>query len=410
MNTIAEILFGIGLLTFIVWLLTLLIIATRLRLMPRGAVLLRINDTLERSVSPGGKLHEALASVDILLPTACGGKGTCGQCRIQVLEGGGGLLPTEAAQITRREVKEGYRLACQVTVLENLNLAIPDELLETREWQCLVRSNDNVATFIKELVLELPPGETLDFQAGGYVQIKVPPHRLRYADFDIGQGYRSDWERFGFFKLESSSRETTSRAYSMANCPAENHIVMLNVRIATPPPSASDRVPPGIVSSWIFNLKSGDSVKVSGPFGKFFHRDTTAEMVYVGGGAGMAPMRSHILDLLGRLASQRRISFWYGARSLREAFYMEEFERLAERHSNFSFHLALSEPLPEDDWTGATGFIHDVLYDHYLGAHPAPEDCEYYLCGPPVMIAAVNRMLYELGVEQENILFDDFGA
>lgn len=410
MASLGEVALGIGLLTGLVWVLTLAILGIRTRLLPQGDVAVRINESIDITVPPGGKLHEALAARQILLPTACGGRGTCGQCRVQVLAGGGTLLPTERALINRRDAAAGWRLACQVTVNDALQLRIPEALLESREWTCRVRSNRSVATFIKELVLEMPAGESLDFKAGGYVQVECSPHHLRYAEFDIGAGYRRDWERLGLFRLESSTPVPVRRAYSLANSPAENAIVMLNVRVATPPPSAPPDTPPGIVSSWIFKLEPGDEVRIAGPFGEFFHRDTQAEMVYVGGGVGMAPLRSHILDLLGRLESRRRISYWYGARSLREAFYVEEFERLAREHENFSFHLALSEPLPEDGWTGPAGFIHDVLRDQYLGAHPAPEDCEYYLCGPPVMIAAVNRMLHEFGVEEDNILFDDFGS
>ncbi len=410
MATLTEILVGVALLTGLAWLLTLTILLVRARLLPRGEVCLHINDTEEVRVLPGGKLHEALATVNILLPTACGGKGSCGQCRIKVVAGGGTLLPTESALITRFEAAEGFRLACQLTVLEDLRLQLPAALLESRKWNCTVRSNRNVATFIKELVLELPAGEVLNFEAGGYVQIECPPHHLRFADFDIDPAYRPDWERFGLFRLESQSRQPATRAYSMANCPLENNVVVLNVRIATPTPTVTGPVPPGVVSSWLFHLKPGDRVDVAGPFGEFFHRDGEAEMVYIGGGAGMAPLRSHILDLLERLSSRRTISFWYGARSLREAFYVEEFSRLAQQHPNFRFCLALSAPLPEDQWTGPTGLIHDVIYEHYLGSHPAPEDCEYYLCGPPMMIAATNNMLQELGVDEESILFDDFGA
>lgn len=408
MVALREILLGVALLTGIAWLLTLTILYVRGRLLPRGEVRLRINDSQEVGVSPGGKLHEALAKHGILLPTACGGKGTCGQCLVRVPDSGP-LLPTESSLITRKEAAEGFRLACQLTVLDDLQLLLPEALLESKKWICTVRSNRNVATYIKELVLELPAGEELNFQAGGYVQIECPPHSLRYTDFDIGPVYRSDWERFGLFELESENRQSTTRAYSMANGPLENDVVVLNVRIATPPPNLPDKVPTGIVSSWLFQLKPGDRVEVSGPFGEFFHQGGDAEMIYIGGGAGMAPLRSHILDLLERLESQRTISFWYGARSLREAFYIEEFTRLAQENPNFSFHLALSAPLPEDQWTGPTGLIHEVIYEHYLGAHSAPEDCEYYLCGPPMMIAAVNSMLYELGVDEENILFDDFG-
>jgi Na+-transporting NADH:ubiquinone oxidoreductase subunit F len=409
-ETTTEILVGVALLTGLACLLTLTILLVRGRLLPSGEVRLRINDSREISVLPGGKLHEALATQGILLPTACGGKGSCGQCRVQVVDGGGALVPVESALLSRAEASEGYRLACQLSVLEDMQLKLPESLLDSKKWVCTVRSNRNVATFIKELVLELPKGETLNFQAGGYVQIECPPHQLRYSDFDIDLAYRADWERLGLFELESGTRQPATRAYSMANCPTENDLVVLNVRIATPPPNVPGRVPPGVVSSWIFNLKPGDRAEVAGPFGEFFYRDSAAEMIYIGGGAGMAPLRSHILDLLGRLGSQRSISYWYGARSLREAFYVEEFRRLEQEHPNFSFKLALSAPLPEDQWTGLTGLIHDVIFEHYLGTHPAPEDCEYYLCGPPMMIAAVNSMLQELGVDEESILYDDFGA
>jgi Na+-transporting NADH:ubiquinone oxidoreductase subunit F len=287
---------------------------------------------------------------------------------------------------------------------------VPEDVFGVKKWECTVRSNDNVATFIKELVLQLPEGERLDFRAGGYIQIECPAHELSYADFDIGEEYREDWERFKLFELKSVVSEPTMRAYSMANYPEEDDIVMLNVRIATPPPGANGKIPPGIMSSWIFNLKPGDKVDVSGPYGEFFARETGNEMVFIGGGAGMAPMRSHIFDQLKRLGSDRRITFWYGARSLREAFYVEELDELEKQHENFTWHLALSDPLPEDEWMGLEGFIHTVLYEHYLKDHPAPEDCEYYMCGPPMMIDAVNRMLDDLGVEPENILFDDFGT
>ncbi len=318
------------------------------------------------------------------------------------------MLPTEAALISKREAAEGQRLACQVTIAEDMRIRVPEEVFGVKKWECTVRSNDNVATFIKELVLELPAGEILDFRAGGYVQIECPPHRLSYSTFDIQDEYRAEWEKYGLTKLESVVREPTLRAYSMANYPEEKDIIMLNVRIATPPPNAP-KAPTGIMSSYIFNLKPGDKVTVSGPYGEFFAKETDAEMVFVGGGAGMAPMRSHIFDQLKRLHSKREMSFWYGARSLREAFYVGEFNELAAAHANFSWHLALSDPQPEDDWTGLTGFIHDVLYQECLKDHPAPEDCEYYLCGPPMMNAAVIKLLNDLGVEEENILLDDFG-
>ena len=379
------------------------------RMVPRGDVHVLVNQERDIATPTGQKLLGALADAGIFVPSACGGGGTCGQCRVRVLRGGGELLPTEASLVTRREAREGERLACQVTVFGDLEVQVPDDVFGVKKWECTVRSNHNVATFIKELVLELPPGEIMEFKAGGYVQLECPPHELKYADFDIDAKYRGDWERFGLFKLESHVHEATTRAYSMASYPEEQDVIILNVRIATPPPDRHGDVPPGKMSSYIFSLKPGDTIVASGPYGEFLARETDNEMVFVGGGAGMAPMRSHIYDQLKRLHSKRRISFWYGARSLREAFYIEEFDELARRHENFSWHLALSDPLPEDEWTGPVGFIHEVLYEQYLRDHPAPEDCEYYLCGPPLMIAAVTRLLEDLGVEQENVLFDDFG-
>jgi len=297
-----------------------------------------------------------------------------------------------------------------VAVKQDMKIEVPEEVFGVKKWECTVRSNRSVATFIKELVLELPAGEVLEFQAGGYVQIDCPPHRLRYADFDIPDEYRDDWGRFGLFGLESATEAPVTRAYSMANYPAENDIVMLNVRIATPPPEAPEGTPTGVVSSYLFGLRPGDRVQVAGPFGAFFAREGTAEMIFVGGGAGMAPMRSHIYDQLKRLGSRRKISFWYGARSLREAFYVRQFEQLAAEHPNFEWHLVLSSPLPEDHWSGLSGFIHEVLFERYLRDHPAPEDCEFYLCGPPMMIAALMNMFDALGVEQDSIFFDDFGS
>ncbi len=405
-----EIFFGVGLFTSIVLMLALLILLARFGLVPRGNVTINVNDERDLSVSVGGKLLGALAANELFVSSACGGGGTCGRCRVKVLEGGGALLPIEASFITRREAAEGERLACQVSVDRDMRIRVPEAVFGGKRWECNVRSNDNVATFIKELVLELPAGEVLDFRAGGYIQIECPPHKLRYADFEIPAEYQDDWERFGLFDLESVVDEPAMRAYSMANYPDEKNIIMLNVRIATPPPAAPAGTPPGIMSSYIFGLKPGDPVIISGPFGEFFASETDAEMIFVGGGAGMAPMRSHIFDQLKRLNSKRKISFWYGARSLREAFYVEEFEQLAADHDNFQWHLALSDPLPEDNWKGLTGFIHDVLLEHYLKDHPAPEDCEYYLCGPPMMNAALIYMFDELGVEEENIHLDDFGG
>jgi len=405
-----EILYSVLLFTAILVLLALLILWIRAKLIPPGGVTITVNDERELRVPTGSRLLGALADTEIFVPSACGGGGTCGQCRVKVLEGGGSLLPTEASLITKREAALGERLACQVGVHQDMVIRVPEDVFGVKKWECTVRSNDNVATFIKELVLQLPEGERLDFKAGGYIQIECPAHELSYSEFDIDEEYRGDWERFKLLDLKSVVSEPTMRAYSMANYPEEDDIVMLNVRIATPPPGANGKIPPGIMSSWIFNLKPGDKVDVSGPYGEFYARDTENEMVFIGGGAGMAPMRSHIFDQLKRLGSDRRISFWYGARSLREAFYVDEFDELEKQHENFSWHLALSDPLPEDEWMGLEGFIHTVLYEHYLKDHPAPEDCEYYMCGPPMMIDAVNRMLDDLGVEPENILFDDFGT
>lgn len=405
-----EIILGVGLFTSIVLMLALLILLARFGLVPRGNVTINVNDERDLGVPVGGKLLGALAANELFVSSACGGGGTCGRCRVQVLEGGGALLPIEASFITRREAAEGERLACQVSVGRDMRIRVPEAVFGGKRWECNVRSNDNVATFIKELVLELPAGEVLDFRAGGYVQIECPPHKLRYADFEIPAEYQDDWERFGLFDLESVVDEPAMRAYSMANYPDEKNIIMLNVRIATPPPAAPAGTPPGIMSSYLFGLKPGDPVIISGPFGEFFASETDAEMIFVGGGAGMAPMRSHIFDQLKRLNSKRKISFWYGARSRREAFYVEEFEQLAADHDNFQWRLALSDPLPGDNWQGLTGFIHEVLLEHYLKDHPAPEDCEYYLCGPPMMNAALIHMFDELGVEEENIHLDDFGG
>lgn len=404
-----EIFFSVIVFTSILLLLVVFILWVRARLVPQGDVIIRVNEELNLTAPTGGRLQSTLADAGIFLPSACGGGGTCGQCRVRVLKGGGSLLPTEASLISKLEASEGERLACQVTVFQNLEIRVPEEVFGVKKWQCTVRSNDNVATFIKELVLELPAGETLDFKAGGYIQIECPPHELSYSTFDIAEEYLEDWSRFSLLELESIVTEPTVRAYSMASYPEENDIIMLNVRIATPPPNANGKAPTGVMSSYIFNLKPGDEVSVSGPYGEFLAKDTDAEMVFIGGGAGMAPMRSHIFDQLKRLGSKRKITFWYGARSLREAFYVEEFDELQARHDNFSWHLALSDPLPEDNWSGLVGFIHEVLYENYLKDHPAPEDCEYYMCGPPMMNAAVIRLLDDLGVEKENVLLDDFG-
>ena len=405
-----EIGLGVLIFTAIVMLLVGFILLTRAWLIPSGDVTLDINNDPEKrlTVKPGGKLLGTLADNEIYIPSACGGGGTCAQCRVKVKEGGGDILPTETAHINKREAREGYRLSCQVSVKQNMKLELPAEIFSISRWECTVRSNESRATFIKELVLELPPGEDLDFRAGGYIQIEAPPHTCEYQSMEIAERFRSDWDKYNLWQYTSAVEEPVMRAYSMANYPEEKGIVMLNVRVCPPPPSVPD-APPGQMSSFIFNLKPGDKVFVSGPYGEFFARETDAEMIFIGGGAGMAPMRSHIFDQLKRLNSNRKISFWYGARSRREAFYVEEFDRLAAEHDNFEWHLVLSEPLPEDNWQGATGFVHEYLYEEYLSGHPAPEDCEYYLCGPPMMNKAATNMLYNLGVEYENIMFDDFG-
>lgn len=410
MSMIGEILLGVGVFTAIILLLVLIILFARRMLVPQGNVRILINDDPEKAfdVPTGQKLLGALASHQIFVSSACGGGGTCAQCKVEVLEGGGDILPTERDFMTRKELREKVRLSCQVPVKQDLRIQLDPEVFDVKKWQCTVRSNRNVASFIKELVLEIPPGEDVDFKAGGYIQIECPPHKLKFDEFDIEEKYRGEWDRYELWGLVSKVGETVTRAYSMANYPGEKGIIMLNVRIATPPPNVH-KAPPGIMSSYIFNLKPGDTVTIYGPYGEFFPAETDAEMIYIGGGAGMAPLRSHIFDLLKRLGSKRKISYWYGARSIREVFYSEEFDELQADNDNFSWHLALSEPQGEDNWQGSKGFIHQVLYNEYLAKHPAPEDCEYYLCGPPMMNAAVLKMLDELGVEPDNIYFDDFG-
>ncbi|MGD9900142.1 MAG: NADH:ubiquinone reductase (Na(+)-transporting) subunit F, partial [Calditrichaceae bacterium] len=343
---------------------------------------------------------------EIFLPSACGGQGTCGMCTCKILEGGGDPLPTEESQLSRGELKENIRLACQVKVKTDMKIQIPDEIFNIQKFECTVRSNDNVATFIKELVLELPAGERLDFKAGGYIQIYIPPYNLSYKEFDIQEKFHPDWDKYNLWDLKASNDEEIFRAYSMANHPAEDNIVMLNVRIATPPPGTD--FPAGISSSFIFNLKPGDKVTVSGPYGEFFIKETDREKLYIGGGAGMAPMRSHLFHLFHTLKTDKKVSFWYGARSKREMFYHEQFQAIADKFPNFNYNVALSDPLPEDNWKGPVGFIHQVVLDNYLSKHEAPEDIEYYLCGPPMMIKAVNDMLYNQGVEKEMIAFDEF--
>ncbi len=407
MNT--EIILGVGMFTVIVLALVVIILSARAKLVSSGDVEIEINGEKTLTVPAGGKLMQTLAAADLFLPSACGGGGTCQQCSCTISEGGGSLLPTEESAFTKREAAEGWRLSCQVPVKQNMKIEVSEEVFGVKQWECTVESNPNVATFIKELTLKLPEGENVDFRAGGYVQLEAPAHHVKFADFDIEEEYRGDWETFGFFKMESKVTEPVIRAYSMANYPEEKGIVKFNIRIATPPPRTQG-LPPGQMSSYVFNLKPGDKITVYGPFGEFFAKDTEAEMVFVGGGAGMAPMRSHIFDQLKRLESKRKISFWYGARSLRELFYQDEYDMLAGENDNFDWHIALSDPQPEDNWEGLTGFIHNVLFENYLKDHPAPEDCEFYMCGPPMMNSAVIKMLKDLGVEDENIMLDDFGG
>lgn len=404
------ILLGVVMFTVIIIGLTGVILAARSRLVSSGDVTIEINGDPEHTVTTqaGGKLLNTLAANGIFLSSACGGGGTCAQCKCRVEEGGGSILPTEESAFTMREKKEGWRLSCQVPVKQDMKIEVPEEIFGVKKWECEVIANPNVATFIKELNLKLPEGEEVAFRAGGYVQLVAPPYDIKFSDFDIEEKYRGDWEKFGLFKTSHKNNEEVIRAYSMANYPEEKGILKFNIRIATPPPGTDH--PPGLMSTYTFNMKPGDKVTVMGPFGEFFAKDTDAEMVFVGGGAGMAPMRSHIFDQLKRLDSKRKISFWYGARSWRETFYNDEYDQLAEEHDNFEWHLALSDPQPEDNWEGPTGFIHNVLFENYLKDHPAPEDCEYYMCGPPMMNASVIKMLLDLGVEPENILLDDFGG
>ncbi len=407
-----TVLLGVAGFSFVILSLVVVLLAAKRRLVASGEVCIRINDDPENEIrtAAGGSLLGTLAESRLFLPSACGGKGSCGVCTVKVLEGGGAVLPTERSHLTRGEERAGVRLSCQVRVKQDMRLEIPPELFSIRKWTCRVRSNHNVATFIKELILELPPGEEVPFRAGGYIQIECPPYDLTYRDFEVEEEYREDWDRFDMWKFRSTVEpgEDVVRAYSMANYPEEKGVILLNVRIASPPPGEPD-APPGKMTSWLFSLRPGDEVTISGPYGEFYAKETKNEMVFVGGGAGMAPMRSHIFDQFRRLSTDRKVSFWYGARSLREAFYQEDFDRIAAEHPNFEWKLALSEPLPEDNWTGHTGFIHQVLYDHYLRDHPNPEDAEYYLCGPPLMLKACLDLLDGLGVEPENIAYDDFG-
>ncbi|MRR19008.1 NADH:ubiquinone reductase (Na(+)-transporting) subunit F [bacterium] len=409
-----TVLLSIAVFVLVMILLVVVLLYARQKLTPQGDITLKINDR-EMVVSPGSSLLSTMSNNGIFLPSACGGGGTCGMCRCQITEGGGAILPTETGFFTRREQHEHWRLGCQVKVRENMTIQVPEAILGIKKWECEVVSNRNVATFIKEFVVKLPEGEDLHFKSGEYIQIDVPKYDVEFGrDIDVEEEYRPDWDKFRMWDLKLKNTEETYRAYSMANYPAEKNLIILNIRIATPPWDNAKKqfmnVPPGICSTYIFSRKPGDKVSISGPYGDFHIKETDNEMVYIGGGAGMAPLRSHIFHMLKTEKSKRKISYWYGARSKREIFYEEEFRELEKKFPNFRFNIALSEPLPEDNWTGHTGFIHQVLLDNYLGKLDLPEELEYYLCGPPVMNAAVFRMLDNLGVPQENIAFDDFGG
>lgn len=411
-TTLGTLFYSIIVFLFIILLLVVMLLFARDKLTPKGDVTLHINDR-DMVVSPGSNLLMTLSSNGIYLPSACGGGGTCGMCKCQILEGGGAILPTETGFFTRKEQNEQWRLGCQVKVRNDLTIKLPEAILGIKKWECEVVSNRNVATFIKEFVVKLPESESLNFEPGGYIQIDVPKYEMTYRDILIEDGFKSDWDKYLMWDLKLKNTEETFRAYSMANYPAEKNLIKLNIRIATPPFDGARKqfmnVPPGICSSYLFSRKPGDKVTISGPYGDFHIKKTGNEMVYIGGGAGMAPLRSHIFHLFNTLKTNRKVSYWYGARSLREVFYEDEFRAIAKKFPNFKFHLALSEPLPEDNWTGLTGFIHNVLLDNYLSDHEEPEDIEYYFCGPPLMNSAVIKTLDSLGVPQENISFDDFG-
>ncbi|MBN2173497.1 MAG: NADH:ubiquinone reductase (Na(+)-transporting) subunit F [Bacteroidales bacterium] len=406
---------GIIVFLIIILLLVLLLLYARKKLTPQGDVTITINDDKKLVVSPGSTLLSTLSAKKIFLPSACGGGGTCAMCKCRVLEGGGSILPTEVGYFTRKEQQNNWRLGCQVKVREDMKIEVPKEIFGIKKWECEVISNNNVATFIKEFVVRLPEGESLDFQSGGYIQIDVPPCEVYFKDMDIEKEYHEDWDKFNMWDLKMKNPETIFRAYSMANHPAEGNIIKLNIRIATPPwdraKNSFMNVNPGICSSYVFSRKPGDKVTISGPYGEFFIKDTRREMMYIGGGAGMAPLRSHIFHLFHTLkTTDRKVTYWYGGRSMRELFYVEEFREIEKEFPNFTFNIALSEPLPEDNWTGYTGFIHQVIIDHYLKNHPEPEEIEYYFCGPPMMNQAVLKMLDDFGVPEEMISFDDFGG
>ena len=414
MSTTSIILLSIAVFLVVVLIPVTVLVFVRKKLAPQGKVKININDEKEIEVEPGNSLLATLANEQIFLPSACGGGGSCGMCRCQVLEGGGTILPTETGFFSRKEQQDHWRLGCQVKVREDMKIHINPQIFGIKKWECEVVSNRNVATFIKEFVVKLPEGEHLKFLSGGYIQIDVPAIDVNYKDIEVDEEYRADWEKFGMFDLVMHNPEPQFRAYSMASYPAEDNIIMLNVRIATPPFDRVNggfmKVNPGVCSSYIYSLKPGDKVTISGPYGEFHIKDTKREIIFIGGGAGMAPMRSHILDLFLTKHTDRKVSYWYGGRSLRELFYIDDFRKIEEENPNFKFNIALSAPLPEDNWTGYVGNIHEVLLENYLKNHSEPEEIEYYLCGPPMMTAAVLKMLDSLGVPKEMISFDDFGG
>ncbi len=411
-TTGSTILYSIIVFLLVIIALVSILLIAKAKLSPQGEVKLKINDK-ELNVSPGSSLLSTLTGNGIFLPSACGGGGTCGMCKCQVTDGGGSILATETGFFTRKEQQNNWRLGCQVKIRESITVKVPESVMGIKKWECEVVSNRNVATFIKEFVVRLPEGESLDFSPGGYIQIDVPKYETSFRDFIIDDQFKGDWDLYKMWDLKLKNNEETYRAYSMANYPEEKGLIKLNIRIATPPWDNVKKqfmnVPPGLCSSFIFSRKPGDKVMISGPYGEFHIKDTQSEMVYIGGGAGMAPLRSHIFHLFRTLKTNRKVSYWYGARSLREVFYEDEFRAIEKQFPNFTFNLALSEPLPEDNWKGYTGFIHKVLLDNYLCKHDEPEDIEYYFCGPPQMNAAVVKTLDSLGVPKENIAFDDFG-
>ncbi|MDZ7737813.1 MAG: NADH:ubiquinone reductase (Na(+)-transporting) subunit F [Bacteroidales bacterium] len=412
-STIGVIAISILVFLLVILLLVIILLYARKKLVPQGDVKLTLNDE-EMTVSPGNNVMATLSANGVYLPSACGGQGTCGQCTCQILEGGGSILPTETGFFTRKEQQNDWRLGCQVKIREDMVVHVPEEVLGVEKWECEVVSNDNVASFIKEFVVKLPEGESMDFRPGEYIQIDVPEFDISFKDIEVNEEFKDEWDKFKMWDLKLKNSEETIRAYSMANHPGEGNIIMLNIRIATPPWDRKKNrwmnVPPGICSSYVFTRKPGDKVMMSGPYGDFHIKDTDNEMIYIGGGAGMAPLRSHIFHLFHTLKTDRKVSYWYGARSRREVFYEEEFREIEKKFPNFTFNLALSEPQPEDKWEGYTGFIHQVLYDEYLSKLDEPEEIEYYFCGPPLMNNAVIKLLYELGIPDDNVAFDDFGG